>query len=48
MNWMPGCLGISYLQCLLEEAGKLLPVKDSVIVNTQFHLLDKAGFFGRL
>ena len=44
MNWMPGYSGISYSQCLLEEAGKLLPVKDSAIVDTQFHSLDEAGF----
>ena len=43
MNWTPSHSGISFLWCLLEEAGKLLPVKDSVIVNTQFHLLDEAG-----
>ena len=34
-----------YLQSLLEKAGKFLPVKDSVIVNAQFHSLDEAGFF---
>ena len=34
MNWMPGCSSISYSQCLLKKAGKLLPVKDSAIVNT--------------
>ena len=48
MNWMPSCSGVSYLRRLLEEAGKLLPVKDSAVVNTQFHSLDEAGFFGRL
>ena len=33
---------------LLEEAGKFLPVKDSALVNTQFHSLDEAGFFALL
>ena len=46
MNWMPGHSGVSYLWRLLEEAGKFLPVKDSAIVNTQFHSLDEADFFG--
>ena len=27
MNWMPGCSGVSYSRCLLEEAVKFLPVK---------------------
>ena len=34
INWMPGCSSVSYSQCLLDEEGKLLPVKDSAIVNT--------------
>ena len=34
MNWMLGCSSIAYSQCLLEEEGKLLPAKDSAIVNT--------------
>ena len=44
MNWMLGHSGVSYSRHLLEEAAKLLPVKDSAIVNTQFHSLDEAGF----
>ena len=40
MNQTPGRSGVSYSQHLLEKAGKFLPVKDSVIVNTQFHSLD--------
>ena len=47
MNWMPSYSGVSYSQCSLEEAGKFLPIKDSAIVNTQFHSLDEAGFFGQ-
>ena len=38
---MLGCSGVSYLWCSLEEAGKFLPVKNSAIVNTQFHSLNK-------
>ena len=34
IDWMPGCSSVSYSQCLLDEEGKLLPVKDSAIVNT--------------
>ena len=34
INWMPDCSSVSYSQCLLYEEGKLLPVKDSVIVYT--------------
>ena len=44
MNWMPGHSDVSYSRRLLEEAGKSLLVKDSAIVNTQFHSLDEAGF----
>ena len=44
MNWTLGHSGVSYSRHLLEEAAKLLPVKDSAIVNTQFHSLDEAGF----
>ena len=46
MNLTLDRAGISYSQYLLEEAGKFLPVKDSAIINTQFHSLDEAGFFG--
>ena len=46
INWMSSRSGVqSYSQRLLEEAGKLLPVKDLAIVNVQFPSLDKAGFF---
>ena len=45
MNWTSIRSDISYLQCLSEEAGKLLPVKDSAIINTQFCSLDEADFF---
>ena len=34
INWMPGCSSISNSQCLLDKEGKLLPAKDSAIVNT--------------
>ena len=48
MNWMPGHSGVSYSRRLLEEAGKLLPVKDSAIVNAQFHSLGEAEFLCRI
>ena len=41
---MPGHSGVSYSRHLFEEAGKFLLVKDSAIVNTHFHSLDKAEF----
>ena len=45
MNWTLISAGVSYLRRILEEARKFLPVKASVIVNTQFRSLDKPGFF---
>ena len=50
MNWTLGRSGVSYLRHLLEDVGKFLLLKDSAIVNAQFHSLDEAGFFaiGRL
>ena len=45
MNWTPISSGVSYLRRILKEARKFLPVKASVIVNTQFRSLDKPGFF---
>ena len=45
MNFTPGCLGVSNLWCLLEQAemraGKFLPVRERAIVNAQS--LDGAG-----